>query len=569
MEGLRDDDQRRQSAAEPIFDATPSAPVGADWRNRKFRLLLVRLEQPFWLLLLIVAVGLLLITAPHTGDFWWSDAPRHALNGAFLLDFFRALPLDDPVGFAKRYYAQYPALSVLFYPPLFPLIEAPIYRLLGVSHFCAQLAVALHLAALATGVFLLARRAWSPALSFAAALLFIGAHEVAYWGRQVMLEIPVTAWMVWMALVYLRYLDHRQPKFLYVLALLALGALYTKQTAVFLVVAVAGLLVWETAGTILRDRHFRIAAILFPLALVPLAAMTLKFGQTNLNASAGETGRELSRLSWANWTYYLRQLPDQLGWPVLVLALLYPLAGRRHSDRSWSGPLQRLLIAWFVTGYLFFSWIALKESRHSLLILLPVVLAAVAGIVRWLPPKLASAAILIAATSQYATTVTVDRPPAITGYDQAADFVASAAPAHSLILFSGYRDGSFIFNLRARDERGELGVLRSDKLLLKVKVKRELGVEQREITPDQLATALNRYGVSYIVNEPDFWSDLKAMQVLQEVLHTPQFVKVSEIPISGNIPHADHKLEIYRNLHYTPGTAERPPLELLIIDQVI
>ena len=557
----------RQSAEDTRLDAAPPAPLGEDWRNGPIRHPLVRMRQPFWLLLLIVTVGLLSITAPHEGDFWWSDAPRHALNGAFLLDFFRALPLKDPVEFAKHYYAQYPALSILFYPPLFPLTEAPIYGLLGVSHLGAQLAVALHLVALATGVFFLARRAWSPPLSFAATTLFISTHEVAYWGRQVMLEIPVSAWMVWMTLAYLRYLDQRRPKFLYTLALLALAALYTKQTAIFLVAALAGLLIWETRGTILRDRHARIAALGFILALIPLAAMTLKFGQANLNAGVGETGKELSRFGWASWGYYLGRLPDQVGWPVLTLALLYPWVRHRHPH--WPPPLRRLLIAWWVVGYLFFSLIALKESRHSVLMLLPVVLLAAATVIRWLPPKVANLALLSLAAVQYAKTVTLDRPPVITGYREAAEFVANMAPARSLILFSGYRDGAFIFNLRARDERGELGVLRSDKLLLKVKIKRELGVEQRDIAQEQLAAALNRYGVSYIVNEPEFWGDLKVMQVLQEVLHTPQFVKIGEIPVRGTISHADHKLEIYRNLHYVPGTVERPPLELLIIDQVI
>ena len=43
------------------------------------------------------------------------------------------LPLDDPAGYAYRYYAQYPALTILFYPPLFYAISAPFYALLGVS----------------------------------------------------------------------------------------------------------------------------------------------------------------------------------------------------------------------------------------------------------------------------------------------------------------------------------------------------------------------------------------------------------------------------------------------------
>jgi hypothetical protein len=570
MEGFAQDAELRQSAEEQPFDSMPPPiPFGVGRQHPKPHLSIARCEQPLWLFLLLSAVALLFATAPQSGDFWWSDAPRHALNGVFLLDMFRNLPLSDPAGFAKSYYAQYPALSILFYPPLFPLAEAPVYGLFGVSHFSAQLTVALHEAALALGVFLLARRCFSPARSFAAALLFIGLHEVAYWGRQVMLEIPVYAWLVWAALMYLRYLDTRRPRFLYGLALLALGALYTKQTAAFLVAALGGLLVFETGGRILRDRRSLVTALLSVLALIPLAVMTLKFGQTNVGASAGETGGELSRLSWANWTYYLEKLPGQLGWPVLALALLYPLGRRFGPGRPLPPAEERLLAVWLGCGYLFFSLIALKEPRHSMLILLPVVLFAVASAACWLPSRLATAAVLALAAAQYAFTVAVDRPPTIRGYDKAAEFVADAAPAHSLILFSGYRDGSFVFNMRARDGRDDLGVLRSDKLLLRVKVKRELGVEQRGLTRDQLAAALNRYGVSYVVNEPDFWNDLEAMQVLQEVLHTPQFAKVGEIPVTGNIPHRDRVLEIYRNLQYDPAANERPPLELLIIDQVI
>jgi hypothetical protein len=560
----------RDSLEDPSFGAAPPPrPLGLGRREAPFRLALARCAPLLWPMLLLAAVGLLFATAPQDGDFWWSDAPRHALNGVFLLDLFQTLPLDDPAGFAKHWYARYPALSILFYPPLFPLLEVPVYGLFGVSHGSAQLTVALHEAVLALGVYLLARRLFSPARSFAAALLFIGAHELAFWGRQVMLEIPVYTFMVWAALLYLRYLDTGRPRFLAGLALLTLGALYTKQTAIFLAATLAGLLVYETGGRILRDRRFWFVAVPSLLALVPLAILMLKFGKANFQAGAGETGGELSRLSWANWTYYLAQLPEQLGWPILGLALLYPFARRFAPGRALPAVEERLLAVWFLSGYLFFSMVALKEPRHSVLILLPVVLFAVAGVVRALPARAATGLLLVLAIGQYAVAVLVDRPPAITGYAEAAATATKLAPPHSLVLFSGYRDGSFIFNLRAREDRDDLGVLRSDKLLLRVKIKRELGVEQRGFTEKQLSAALNRYGVGIVVNEPDFWNDLEAMQVLQDLLHSPQFAKLGEITVTGNIPHKDRVLEIYRNLEYTPGATERPPLELLIIDQVI
>ena len=46
-----------------------------------------------------VVAGLYLFLPKH-GDIWWMDASRHALNGAFVLDFLNQLPLRHPVEFA-------------------------------------------------------------------------------------------------------------------------------------------------------------------------------------------------------------------------------------------------------------------------------------------------------------------------------------------------------------------------------------------------------------------------------------------------------------------------------------
>ncbi len=82
-------------------------------------------------LVLLAASALLLATAPMGGDFWWSDAPRHALNGAFVKDLVAAFPIHDPRGWAVDYYLQYPSLSILFYPPLFYAVEAVMFAVLA------------------------------------------------------------------------------------------------------------------------------------------------------------------------------------------------------------------------------------------------------------------------------------------------------------------------------------------------------------------------------------------------------------------------------------------------------
>ena len=91
-----------------------------------------------WPLILTAIVALLFVTgAPIDDAFSWPDAPRHALNGAFLLDFLRDHPLHDPTGYAYNYYARYPALTILFYPPLFYVLLAVFYAVFGVSQTAA------------------------------------------------------------------------------------------------------------------------------------------------------------------------------------------------------------------------------------------------------------------------------------------------------------------------------------------------------------------------------------------------------------------------------------------------
>src|ERR1039458_6496953 len=107
------------------------------------------------LALLAVAVAALFQTSPHNGDFWWSDAPRHAMDGVFYRDFLRDLPFNRIKEYAVDYYLQYPALTILFYPPLLPLAEALFYTLFGVSHFTAQLTVAFFYLMAAWGAYVL------------------------------------------------------------------------------------------------------------------------------------------------------------------------------------------------------------------------------------------------------------------------------------------------------------------------------------------------------------------------------------------------------------------------------
>ena len=93
-------------------------------------------ERAVAAMLFAAGTVLLFLSAPHHGEFWWSDAPRHALNGVFVKDLVAAIPAH-PSAWAMQYYVRYPALTILFYPPLFYAISAPFYAVFGVSEATA------------------------------------------------------------------------------------------------------------------------------------------------------------------------------------------------------------------------------------------------------------------------------------------------------------------------------------------------------------------------------------------------------------------------------------------------
>ena len=517
------------------------------------------------LALLAAAVFMLFLTSPRNGEFWWSDAPRHAMDGIFYHDLFRDMPIGHIKQYAMDYYLRYPALAALFYPPAFPLVEAVFFAVFGFSHFTAQLTVTIFYLAAAWGAYYLSRRWLSPAYAFAVSVLFVSAPEVALWGRQVMLELPTCAFLFWSVYMLVRFTDTRRARTLHIAIVLLLAAMYTKQTAA-MILPVYVYLCWRK-GVTLRDRSVQATLILLLVGTLPLLALTMRFGHVNVNSVVGGHWTTIPVMSVASWTFYARQLPSQVGWPMVALAVAGLLcAGLR---KAWRDEGVLVFGLWLLAGYIFFSSIALKEPRHTVLILLPVEFFAVFSLSRLLPTKLGSCLAVAIAAAGLSYTMIKDPVPEIGGYREAVAYVAAHAPRNAVVLFSGYRDGSFIFNMRACKERPDLVVLRADKLLLRVPQRRDLGLEERNFSTAQIADMLDRYGVSYVVNQPNFWDDLTIMQRLQAVLKQGTFGSVAKIPVTGNVQREDRWLEIYAKNGPVRQTRERIELELPIVNAVV
>jgi hypothetical protein len=522
------------------------------------------------LAILMLVAAVFWIASPKDGDFAWSDAPRHAMNGIFGLDRLKERPIADPKGWAEAYYIQYPALSILFYPPLFSFVLAGFYAAFGLSHETAQAAVAVFHMALMSGMYILARR-WLPwPYAIGAALALGAAPEIGLWARQVMLDIPAYALLLWSVVFLLRYLSADRLSDLFVTTALLLASLYTKQNAIFAVVPMAAVVLYAKGWSELRRLPVLATAAFFLVALLPLVFLQLEFGSVNAASVLGSERDDAARSSLNAWTFYAAQLPRQLGWPVVLLAAIY--VGGATVDRSWRLPGRDavFLVLWLVNGYLFFSFIMVREPRHDLMALWPVVAFALLGLHRLLTAaglggaswsqRLAplSLGALMVGWSLLAVPV-----PYVQGYKTIAEYVTQHSPADSNILFNGYRDGNFVFDVRVRG-REDVGILRADKLLLRLAIERQRGVDVVETSRDELLDYFRRYRIRYVVSQPDFWTDLESMELLSRTLaDTNVFRMVTELDLEANYNNTDKQLRIYEYLGEIADEPEPVSLEMV------
>lgn len=506
--------------------------------DKGFLILFCKKEYSFFTVILVAAVFALLATAPVAYDFANADAPRHALNGAFVLDALRATrSWHNPISYAAAYYARYPSLSIGFYPPLFYVAEAAVFAVLGVSHVAAQATVALFTLLLAGAAYRLARMILPRWPALGATLLLLGMPEMALWARQVMLDVPAQAMLMLCVLCFARHLRRGKGRDLWCAALALEAALYIKLSAGFIVVPLAAALVAARGWQALLDRRLWLAGVVMALLALPALWLTWRFAAVNLDNVAGQVAGP-ALFSVSRWAFYLKVLPRQVGWLTVILAVPGSYFLRRQARDGAGKWFAVLLAGWAGVGYLVFSGIRVHETRHDLMLMFPVALAATAGILGLLRdrlPKLAAPACVAfgAGTLLWSLATPV---PRIAGYAQIADRVASVAPPHAIVLLSVFRDGNFVFAMRARGNRPDISIVRANKWLLRFMVDRKWGVGQSGYDRNGLIAALHDHGVAVAVEQRGFWDDLKQMALLEEILRDPSLYRsAAVVAIRGDL----------------------------------
>eukprot|EP01037_Dinobryon_pediforme_P005722 gene5722-5785_t len=467
--------------------------------------------------------AVLFATAPTALDFWWQDAPRHALNGAFVVDLVKAMPFADPMRWALEYYGRYPALTILFYPPAFYAIEAMFYAAFGVSHAVAQLAITPYTVLLGLSAYGIARSGMPFWTALGVGLMAVGTPLSLLWGRQVMLDIPAYALLLCAVWFLLRHLRGQATSDLLLSAVFLVATIYTKQTVIFIVPALLVGFVGALGPKALLRPQVLIVLALTALASVPMVYLTMRFGAVNVQSVQGRS-IDASRFSAEAWSFYLRQLPDQLGWPVLILGVAGMLLLAMGKEGARFPRWQRAaLLTWLVGGYAFFSLIGVREPRHDMMVLFPLLIGVAVALHASLPSRLAQLAVMLVAAGTLGWSVARQPVPVVSAFAAASELVTRQAPRDGIVLLSAYRDANFIYAMRTHTERPDISTVRSDKLLLDISVERSRGVGQSDMTEAEIAQTLRDLGVTMIVQQVGFWNDLREMARLEAVLNSPAF----------------------------------------------
>jgi 4-amino-4-deoxy-L-arabinose transferase-like glycosyltransferase len=501
-----------------------------------------------WLLLLgaIVLVCIIIARDIHTGEFDYNvDEAQHAVTGLFVADALHDLPLRHPVQYAYRYYAQYPAVAILHWPPLFYLFEGISFMLLGPSVVSARLTVIFFVVVLLYQWFLLVEELQDSYTAAVCTAVLGLLPTMLVFEKTIMLEIPSLALGVGVIRHWMRYLNEGRRNALLAFGIWLVAALLCKQTSVYLLVFCAlTVLVTKKWDRVFRRDMFWVAGLVAVLAGPFLVLMLLLQGNAVANDLSSHRMTGIERV-----TYYVRTLPATFSPVLLVLAVLGLLLARRWNTRGQA----TMMICWIVAGYLTFSFFGQRESRFAIYWFPPLVYFAVGLLTEFFQkPKLrwamrGVAALLVAMVALPAWS---QQRPYISGYQDIASRLVNQYHA-GIVLFDGRVPGNFVFYMRALDPKRHFIVLR--KSLYADDIRPGQNTEELLHNREQLTDAFRRDGIRFVVVSENAPLRFAVQRILREQLRSDQFQMLGRFPISSNeASWKGESLLLYENKQWTP-----------------
>ena len=490
------------------------------------------------------------------------DEAFHATTGLFFADFFRDLPLSHPIQYTYHYYAQYPALGMVHWPPLFYMVEGAMFLVCGSNVLAARATVLLFALIGLYFWFRLVQEIDNDWTAAASTLVLAGLPSLLLYEKAVMLEIPSLALSIAATYYWVCYLTRGNVRDVYRCSVFASLALLTKQQSIYLA-PVCLLTILATGNWRILFKRATILALLICAAILgPFYFLSFGVDTKSIEANVLQGVEKVVHPFY----YYPELLPGQLGMVFLVLSVLGMVTWPWWRKRK----LPPIMLAWIAGWYIVFTALGTKTPRYVIYWLPPFIYFLVAPLTsRALPRRLrlVTTALLVGMLVVSSWTAWTYRRPYVSGYEEVSKQIVQGTRS-GVVLFDGDLAGNFIFFMRAEDPHRRFIVLR--KALYVTQVMAQFGNEELVHSQSDLDQLLKQYGIKYVVVEKNTPLQFNSQKILRDFLQTSRFRLVEERHIQSNDPNwSERSLLLYENVDVAPPTEQMLRLKMLSMNHDI
>ena len=510
----------------------------------------------------IALVCMVAVRGIRRGEFDFNvDEAQHAVTGLFVADAMHDLPIHHPAQYAYRYYAQYPAIGIVHWPPLFYVFEGLSFLTLGRSVVAARLTILLFSVLLCYQWFRLVEELQDPFTAAVSTAMLVLLPTTLLFEKTVMLEIPSLALAVASIRAWIQYLGEGRRVSIYGFALWFSAAMLCKQNSIYVLVFCVLSLVATRRWERMRNRDVFIAAALCVVLIGPFYWLMLVSNGPSVAKDLGS--HQLSGLQRLG--YYWTVLPDALSILVLGLSILGLVMSSRWNNKGQT----RLMVAWILAGYLTFTFFGQSEARFAIYWLPPMVYFAAGLLIKGFRTPLlqlsmrALAPVIVALMAVHAWGY---ERPYIAGYEATAARLVTTYRS-GIVLFDGKVPGNFVFFMRALDPRRQFLVLRKS---LYVSDVRKNHSEELLHSREELQNLFRTDGIRFVVVSDSTALDFESEVSLRECLQSDQFRLLGRFPIQSNEPQWQNtSLLMYENKQWAPPTDSVLRLRMLTLSHDI
>jgi 4-amino-4-deoxy-L-arabinose transferase-like glycosyltransferase len=321
-----------------------------------------------WILILYIIaffiVLLFLLNTPPT-----PDEGTYSLISLYFHDLFSNLIKYPTLSFTKiynytiSYLIHYPKLS-LYYPPLLNIIISFFYDFMGISFQTGRFVVLLFSAGALFILYKLLKKFFSKKIALLSTILFSIMPLILYDSITVMTDIPYTFFFLLAMYFYLKAFDTKQCKYFIFAAVTVALSFLTKWNSILIVPIIFIYALLEKRS---QMKNVIISIVFIFLIISPYLFIIWKTGLAGIpfisSLKISATAKANPQFtSVEGWTYYFDALASYyFTLPVLIATVLALVFYATQKEKHW-----KLLIIWFLTYYLFFTFLSNKEPRYMM-----------------------------------------------------------------------------------------------------------------------------------------------------------------------------------------------------------